>query len=91
MATTASTTEQKESRDPDKGTSSSMVIVELDEPQSAVSLHRLRKGKGKLFHHIETIMKDLVEDGTVKPTAQPVVIVVQEIPGPPWAFMDDDD
>ena len=29
------------------GGSSSMVIVELDEPQSSVAVKRLRKGKGK--------------------------------------------
>jgi len=81
----------KESREHDKGGSTSMVIVELDEPQSTMAVRRLRKGKGKLFHHVDQIIRDLAEDGTIKASAQPVVIVVQEIPAPPWAFDDDDD
>lgn len=90
MATPAtSTTETRESRE-DKG-SSKLVVVELDEPQSSVAIKRLRKGKGRLLTHIEQIVKDLAADGTVKGNAQPVVIVVQEIPTPPWFFDDDDD
>jgi hypothetical protein len=94
MATTAtSTPEQRESREQDKAGKSHIVVVDLDEPQSPVAVKRLRKGKGKLFNHVERIVKDLVEDGTVKANAQPVVIVVRELPGPPWAFFgrDDDD
>ena len=68
-----------------------MVIVELDEPQSALAVRRLRKGKGRLFNHLGRVVEDLVSDGTVKAGAQPIVIVVQEIPSPPWAFNDDDD
>jgi hypothetical protein len=99
MATAAtSTTEskesrehEKESREHDKSGSTSMVIVELDEPQSTMAVRRLRKGKGKLFHHVDRIIRDLAADGTIKASAQPVVIVLQEIPAPPWAFDDDDD
>jgi hypothetical protein len=92
MATAATgTTESKESREHDKGGSTSMVIVELDKPQSTVDVRRLRKGKGKLFHHVDRIIRDLTEDGTIKASAQPIVIVVQEIPSPPWAFDDEDD
>jgi hypothetical protein len=92
MTTVAtSAAEPKESREHDKGGSSSMVIVELDGPQSAIAVRRLRKGKGKLFHHVDQIIKDLAADGTIKANAQPVVIVVQEIPSPPWAFDEDDD
>ena len=94
MATTAtSTTEQRESREHDKGSKSHIVVVDLGEPQSSVAVKRLRKGKGKLFNNVEQIVKDLVEDGTVKSSAQPVVIVVREIPSP-WFFgggHDDDD
>ena len=69
------------------------MVVDLDEPQSPVSVKRLRKGKGKLFNHVDRIVKDLVEDGTVKAGAQPIVIVVRELPAPPWAFFghNDDD
>jgi hypothetical protein len=92
MTTVAtSTAEPKESREHDKGGNSSMVIVELDAPQSAIAVRRLRKGKGKLFQHVDRIIRDLTEDGTIKASAQPVVIVVQEIPAPPWAFDEDDD
>jgi hypothetical protein len=83
-ATTTETTQDKSSK-------TAMVIVELDEPQSSVAVKRLRKGKGKLFNNVDQIVKDLIEDGTVKANAQPVVIIVQEIPSPPWAMDDDDD
>ena len=71
--------------------SSSMVIVELDEPQSSVAVKRLRKGKGTLYKNVEQIVKDLTDEGTIKSGAQPVVIIGQEIPAPPWAFDDDED
>lgn len=70
---------------------SSMVIVELDEPQSSVAVKRLRKGKGSLYKSVEQVVNDLTNDGTIKSGAQPVVIIVQEIPAPPWAFDDDDE
>ena len=80
-----------EARESDKTGKSSMVIVELDEPQSSVAVRRLRKGKGSLFKNVEQVVKDLIDDGTIKASAQPVVIIVQEIPSPPWAFNEDDD
>ncbi len=92
MATApASTTETKESRDQDKASASSIVIVELDEPQTTSAVRRLRKGKGKLFTNVEKILKDLSHDGTIKANAQPVVIVVQEIPEPFWARWTEDE
>ena len=84
MATpAASTVESKE----DKSGTSPIVVVELGAPQSAIAVRHLRKGKGKLFRHVERIISDLAADGTVKASAQPVVIVVHEIPAPPWAGM----
>lgn len=81
-----------EVRESDKTTGkSSMVIVELDEPQSSLAVKRLRKGKGSLFKNVEQIVKDLSDEGTIKSGAQPLVIIVQEIPSPPWAFGEDDD
>jgi hypothetical protein len=65
---------------------SSLVIVELDEPQSTTALRRLRQGRGKLYSHVWQIVHDLTEDGTLKAGAQPIVIVVQEEPSPPWPF-----
>jgi hypothetical protein len=62
----------------------------LDEPQSTLSIKRMRKGKGKLLKHIDQIVEDLTSDGTIKGNAQPVVIIVQEIPSPPWLLDDED-
>jgi hypothetical protein len=71
--------------------SSSVVVVDLGEPQSSVAVKRLTKGKGSLYRKVDQIMKDLAADGTVKAGAQPVVIVVREYPVPPWFAGDDDD
>ena len=91
MATAPSTAEQRESRDQDKGGKSQIVIVDFGEAQSAQQVRRLRKGRGKLVNSVERIMSDLVADGTVKSTAQPVVIVVRELPSPLWPFVGEDD
>jgi len=92
MATAAtSTAEQRESKEQEKTSKSQIVIVDLDEPQSAQQVKRLRKGRGKLVTRVERIVSELVEAGTVKSSAQPVVIVVRELPSMPWSFDDDDD
>jgi hypothetical protein len=70
---------------------SNVVVVDLGEPQSSVAVRRLSKGKGKLFKHVDQIVKDLVAQGTVKSSAQPIVIVVREYPVPPWFSEPDDD
>ena len=80
-----------EARESEKAGKSSMIVVELDEPQSSVAVKRLRKGKGSLYKNIEQVVKDLTDEGTIKSGAQPVVIIVQEIPSPPWAFDPDED
>ena len=82
-------TEQRETREAEKA-GKSLVVVDLGEAQSNVEVKRLRRGKGKLFHHVERIVSDLVDAGTVKANAQPVVIVVREVPGV-WPFQDIDD
>jgi len=66
-----------------------MIVVDLGEPQPSLQVKRLRKGEGKLMTHVERIVNDLIEAGTVKGTAQPVVIVVRET----WSslFGNDDD
>lgn len=87
----AAAAEARESDKADKTGKSSMVIVELDEPQSSVAVKRLRKGKGSLFKNVEQVIKDLTDEGTIKSGAQPVVIIVQEIPAPPWASFGEDD
>jgi hypothetical protein len=85
----ATTTETSESRPP-KATSK-LVVVELDEPQSTLAIKRMRKGKGRLLKHIDQIVEDLSADGTIKGNVQPLVIIVQEIPSPPWLLDDDED
>jgi hypothetical protein len=40
---------------------------------------------------VERIINDLTESGTIKPMAQPVVIVVREVPSPFFFGEDDDD
>jgi hypothetical protein len=47
---------------------------------------RLRKGRGTLVTRIDEIVEELVEAGTVKANAQPVVIVVREKLALPWPF-----
>jgi hypothetical protein len=75
---------------PGKPLSHPLVVVDLDEPQSSLHVKRLRKGQGKLMTHVERIINDLIEAGTVKGTAQPVVIVVRETPASFLGFGDDD-
>jgi len=90
MATTTGTTE-REPRQHEKPSGSQLVVVDLEEAQSSHEVKRLRRGRGKLVHRVERIVADLVEAGTVKSTAQPVVIVIREFPAPFWTMDDDDD
>jgi hypothetical protein len=83
MATTAAgagTTEHREPRD--KAGKPEIVIVDLDKVQTPRDVRLLRKGRGKLTSRVERIVNDLVAAGTVKPPAQPVVIVVRESMSP---------
>jgi hypothetical protein len=77
MATTAvGGTEHREPRD--KSGSTEIVIVDLEKVQTSRDVRLLRKGRGKLTSRVQRIVKDLIDAGTVKSTAQPVVIVVRE-------------
>ncbi len=90
MATaSAASTSSSEHHESDKS-ARSHVIVDLGEPQASAQIRRLRKGTGKLFHHVESIIDDLVAAGTVKASAQPVVIIVRELPSL-WPFGGHDD
>jgi hypothetical protein len=86
MATTTTSAPETQ-RD---GSKSQVVVVDIGAPQSSADVKQLTKGKGKLFKHVDQIVKDLATQGTVKSGAQPIVIVVREYPVPPW-FSDDDD
>ena len=90
-ATATGTTESREPREHEKSSKSQIVIVDLDEPQPSRLVSRLRKGKGKLLTKVERIVNDLTEAGTIKSMAQPVVIVVREVPSPFFFGEDDDD
>jgi len=85
------TSSGEQAREHEKPGKSQIVVVELGETQSSRDVKRLRKGQGKLFTHVERIVNDLVEAGTVKASAQPVVIVVREIPSPLDFFESEDD
>jgi Family of unknown function (DUF6200) len=85
------TSSGEQAREHEKGGKSQIVVVELADPQSSRDVKRLRKGQGKLFTHVERIVSDLAEAGTVKASAQPVVIVVREIPSPLDFFESEDD
>ena len=89
--TATSSTEQRQASKPQSGRTLShpMVIVDLDEPQSSLHVKRLRKGQGRLMAHVERIVNDLIEAGTVKATAQPVVIVVREASSSVFGLGDD--
>jgi Family of unknown function (DUF6200) len=88
---TGATGAEREPRHQEKGASSQIVIVDLDEAQPSHLVRRLRKGQGKLMARVERVVDDLVDAGTIKSTAQPVVIVVRELPSMPWSTEDDED
>jgi hypothetical protein len=90
MATTG-TAAEREPRQQEKTGSSQIVVVDLDEAQPARRVKLLRKGRGKLMTRVERIVADLAEAGTIKSSAQPVVIVVREAPAPFWFLENDDD
>jgi Family of unknown function (DUF6200) len=90
--TAAEQRDQREQREPAKP---QLVIVDLGKRQTPKQVRRLRKGRGKLLQRIDGIVDELVQAGTIKANAQPVVIVVREEPRLPlaWPFAaaDDDD
>ena len=68
-----------EQRSSDRASKSQqLLVVDLGKRQSPKQVKRLRKGGGKQVGRIDQIVADLVEAGTVKAGAQPIVIVVRE-------------
>jgi hypothetical protein len=53
------------------------VILDLGQ-RSKKQVKRLRHGEGKLMDRISIVMEELKKNGTISPTAQPVVLVVRE-------------
>jgi hypothetical protein len=78
MAMAPGTTESQDKTSQDKTLKHQIVVVDLNEAQSSQQVKQLRKGQGQLMTHVERIVNELIEAGTVKATAQPVVIVVRE-------------
>ena len=78
MVTQPTTGEPREPRQPDKSDKTQIVVVDLGKRQTRKQIKRLRRGEGKLLTRVEGVVNDLVAAGTVKSTAQPVVIVVRE-------------
>ena len=76
--------EHREHRPQEKTDKSQIIVVDLEERQASKQIRRLRNGEGKLMDHIEKIISELSEAGTVKSGAQPVVVIVRE--DLPWPF-----
>ena len=53
------------------------VILDLGQ-RSKKLVKRLRRGEGKLMARIGIVVEELKKNGTIAPTAQPVVLVVRE-------------
>jgi Family of unknown function (DUF6200) len=85
--------DRAETRSTEKKGKPSLVVVELARRRSPEQIRRLRKGRGKLVYDIEDAVEELVQSNTIKADAQPIVIVVREVPPAPllWAGYDDDD
>jgi hypothetical protein len=87
------TTEQREQRAPPEQAETGrppLVMVDLSKRQTSERIKRLRRGRGSLVKRIDEIVEELIQAGTVKAGAQPVVIVVREKPSMTWPFARDD-
>ena len=74
----ATVTAEEKKSDPSKSAKQPLVVIDLGKRQSPQQIKRLRKGRGRLMERIDDIVDELVQNGTVKADAQPVVIVVRE-------------
>ena len=90
MASPAATAASDQSSQKGSSGSSQMVVVDLESMQPSHLVKKLRKGEGKLLQKVERIVADLVKEGTVSANAQPVVIVVREVPSMPFFGGGDD-
>ncbi len=82
--TSSPVSEQREHRPHEKPDKSQIIVIDLEERQASRQIQRLRKGEGKLMDHVEKIISELSEAGTIKSSAQPVVVIVRE--ELPWPF-----
>jgi hypothetical protein len=86
-ATTAEPGEHHSQREHEAGKKTQLVLVDLSRRQTPKQISRLRKGRGNLIPRIDKIVEELVDSGTVKAEAQPVVIIVRETVTLPWPFV----
>ena len=86
-ATAAEHGEHHAQREHEATKKSALVLVDLSRRQTPRQISRLRKGRGSLVPRIDKIVEELVESGTVKADAQPVVIIVRETMALPWPFV----
>ena len=63
---------------PTKKGSSNMLVIDIGKEQKSKRIKKLRKGKGKLFDKIGTVVEDLRTEGLVDDKSTPIVIVVRE-------------
>jgi nitrous oxide reductase len=92
MATQPTAKEDREARETETHGKPPLVVVELARRRSPDQVRRLRKGRGKLVIDIEDTVAELVNSGTIKAEAQPVVIVVREAALPlMWALDEDEE
>jgi hypothetical protein len=85
-ATAAEHGEHHAQREHQAAKQTQLVMVDLSRRQTPRQISRLRKGRGSLIPRIDKIVEELVESGTVKAEAQPVVIIVRETMALPWPF-----
>jgi hypothetical protein len=84
------TTEPREHREREATGKLPLVMVDLSRRQTPEQIKRLRKGRGRLVKRIDEIVDELIQAGTVKADAQPVVIVVREKLSMTWPFATED-
>jgi hypothetical protein len=85
-ATAAQHGEHHAQREHEAAKKTQFVLVDLSRRQAPKQISRLRKGRGNLVPRIDKIVEELIESGTVKADAQPVVIIVRETMALPWPF-----
>jgi hypothetical protein len=86
--TTAEHGEEHAHREHEAAGKPQLVLVDLSKRQTPRQIKRLRKGRGTLVTRIDEIVEELVQAGTVKAGAQPVVVIVREkvLVPMPWPF-----
>jgi Family of unknown function (DUF6200) len=69
---------KREAKTEGKTSGKSVVVVELSRVRTHEQVRRLRQGRGRLATDIDEVINELVQSGTIKADAPPVVIVVRE-------------